>query len=75
MLKIKALEFKAKCLNLMDVVNETHEEIVIIKNGKPVSKLVPYQARPASLFGLHRNQIRSLDDLIEPVAEVWEADE
>jgi len=38
---IKASEFKAKCLHLMDVVNETNEEIIITKNGKPISRLVP----------------------------------
>ena len=38
---IKASEFKAKCLKLMDEVAETGEEIVITKNGRPVSKLVP----------------------------------
>jgi len=31
---IKASEFKAKCLALMDQVKETGDEIVITKNGK-----------------------------------------
>ena len=70
---IKASEFKAKCLRLMDMVNESGKEIVITKNGKPVSKLVPYRKRPESLFGLHKNQIVSHDDLIEPLDLNWEA--
>jgi prevent-host-death family protein len=37
---IKASEFKAKCLHLMDLVNQTNEEIINTKNGKPVSRLV-----------------------------------
>jgi len=37
---IKASEFKAKCLKLMDEVNETGEIIVITKNGKPVAVLM-----------------------------------
>ena len=37
---IKASEFKAKCLKLMDEVAETGEEIIITKNGKPVAKLI-----------------------------------
>jgi prevent-host-death family protein len=36
---IKASEFKAKCLHLMDEVNRTGEEIAITKNGKPVNAL------------------------------------
>jgi len=71
---IKASEFKAKCLHLMDVVNETNEEIIITKNGKPISRLVPYQNKIDTLFGLHKGNITSHDDLINPVDEVWSAE-
>ncbi len=57
----------------MDIVNQTGEEIVITKNGKPVSKLVPYRKRPKSLLGLHKGQVRSHDDLIAPVEVTWDA--
>ena len=40
---IKASEFKAKCLKLMDEVAASGEEIVITKNGKPVAKLTPWK--------------------------------
>ncbi|MEA3232395.1 MAG: type II toxin-antitoxin system prevent-host-death family antitoxin [Thermodesulfobacteriota bacterium] len=70
---IKASEFKAKCLHLMDIVNESGKEIVITKNGKPISKLVPYRKRLKSLFGLHKGQIVSHDDLIEPLDLNWDA--
>ncbi|WP_319522871.1 type II toxin-antitoxin system prevent-host-death family antitoxin [uncultured Desulfosarcina sp.] len=72
---IKASVFKAKCLGLMEKVNQTGEEIVITKNGKPISKLVPYRSRPASLFGLHGDKIRSKDDLIEPIDVEWDAEQ
>ena len=45
---VKASEFKAKCLHLMDLVNESGEEIIITKNGKPVSRQVLYRKSPAS---------------------------
>ena len=50
---ISASQFKAKCLDLMDVVAESGGEYVITKHGKPVAKLVPYQAPEAlkSPFG------------------------
>jgi len=70
---IKASEFKAKCLHLMDVVNESGQEIVITKNGKPVSRLIPFRTRPSTLFGLHEHQITSHDDLIEPINVDWDA--
>ena len=72
---VKASEFKAKCLHLMDLVNESGEEIIITKNGKPVSRLVPYRKSPASLFGLHREKIKSNDDLLAPINEAWEVNE
>ncbi|MFH0730557.1 MAG: type II toxin-antitoxin system prevent-host-death family antitoxin [Pseudomonadota bacterium] len=72
---INASVFKAKCLRLMEEVNQTGEEIVIIKNGKPISKLVPYKSRPQSLFGLHEGRVHSHDDLIEPVDIAWEAEQ
>ncbi len=71
---INASVFKAKCLKLMEEVNESGEEIVILKNGKPISKLVPYKSRPRSLFGLHKGSVRSRDDLIEPLDMPWEVE-
>ena len=47
---IKASEFKAKCLKLMDEVAENGDEIVITKNGKPVAKLTAYRERPKTFF-------------------------
>ena len=42
---MKASEFKAKCLKLRDEVADGGGEVVITKNGKPVSRLVPYRER------------------------------
>ncbi|MYA33750.1 MAG: type II toxin-antitoxin system Phd/YefM family antitoxin [Gemmatimonadales bacterium] len=68
---IKASEFKAKCLKLMDEVAETGEEIVITKNGRPVSKLVPCAERPETLFGLYRDVIRIRGDIVGPMPREW----
>ena len=46
---IKASEFKATCLQLMDEVAKTGEAIVITKNGKPISQLVPYRTKPKTI--------------------------
>jgi prevent-host-death family protein len=72
---IKASVFKAKCLRLMEEVNQSGEEIVIIKNGKPISKLVPYRSQPRSLFGLHQGRVCSNDDLIQPVDVKWDVEQ
>ena len=70
---IKASEFKAKCLHLMDEVNLTGEELVITKNGKPVSILKAYRTIPKTLFGMHSGKVQSKDDLISPLDIDWDA--
>ena len=71
---IKASEFKAKCLALMDQVKDTEDEIVITKNGKPVSILKAYREVPKTLFGLHKEKVKSHDDLIESVTVKWDVE-
>ena len=43
---VKASEFKAKCLALMDEVARTGDPVVITKNGKPIADLVPHGDDP-----------------------------
>ena len=81
---IKASEFKAKCLKLMDEVAASGEEIVITKNGKPVAKLTPckpaaqerpYQDRPKSPFGLNKGMYEIIGDLDDAFDDVdWDAE-
>ena len=68
-----ASEFKAKCLRLMDEVNERGGEIVITKNGKPVAKLTAYHERPKSFFGAGRDRMKIIGDIISPIDVEWEA--
>ena len=70
---IKASEFKAKCLKLMDEVAESGEEIVITKNGRPVSRLLPYREKQRSPFGRDRDIIQIHGDLDEPLDVKWDA--
>ena len=72
---IKASEFKAKCLKLMDEVAESGEEIIITKNGRPVSRLTPYRHKPKAPFGRYRDKILILGDIIEPIDVEWEAED
>jgi prevent-host-death family protein len=72
---IKASVLKAKCLHLMDLVNQSGEEIIITKNGKPVSRLVPYRKQIDTLFGLHKGRIKSNDSLISPIDEEWNVEQ
>ena len=70
---IKASEFKAKCLKLMDEVAESGEEIVVTKNGRPVARLVPYRATFEEFFGADKGKLEILGDIISPLDVEWEA--
>jgi prevent-host-death family protein len=70
---IKASEFKAKCLALMDEVERTGRSIVITKKGRPVAELVPHKASRPQLFGLLKDELFITGDIISPLDVEWEA--
>ena len=72
---MKASEFKARCLKLMDEVAENGEEIVITKNGRPTARLVAYREKPKTWFGADRGKLEILGDIISPIDVVWEAEQ
>lgn len=46
------------------------EEIVIARNGRPLAKLVPVEARKPLKFGLWRGRVSMSDDFDDPLP--WE---
>ncbi len=74
LMEIKAGEFKAKCLELMDLVAEKREEIIITKRGKPIAKLVAIDSVPVrDAFGWMKGTIFFEGDIISPIDVEWEA--
>lgn len=72
---IAAGVFKARCLELMDEVARTREEIVVTKYGRPVARLVPLEGPPPRpLFGRARHTVVQVaDDAFAPTPELWNA--
>ena len=70
---IKASEFKAKCLALLDEVERTGETLVITKKGKPVAEVAPHKPANRSPFGVWKGQVEILGDIISPIDVEWEA--
>jgi prevent-host-death family protein len=68
---VKASEFKAKCLQLMDQVAETGETVIITKHGKPVARLVPAPVSDKPLFGALRGMGRITGDIVSPLDVEW----
>ena len=70
---IKASEFKAKCLALMDEVARTGETVIINKNGEPVADLVPHRVKKRSPFGVWKGQVEITGDIMSPIDVEWDA--
>ena len=70
---IKASEFKAKCLKIMDEVAATREPVIITKTGVAVAKLVPVTGKPDTLVGALKGSITIIGDIISPIDVEWEA--
>lgn len=72
---VGAAEFKARCLQIMDLVNETGAEVTITKHGHPVAKLVPVSAqltRPPILGSCKGSlYILTEDDLVPSTEDEW----
>lgn len=71
---IGAGQFKAHCLKLIDKVNKTKEPLIIMKRGKPLAKLVPYEEETYNLFGHLKDSVAINSDIIESTGEVWDAE-
>jgi prevent-host-death family protein len=70
---IKASEFKAKCLALMDDVERTGASVVITKNGKPVAELVPHRKSRPKALGLLKDSLFITGDIVSPIDVEWNA--
>jgi len=69
---MKAGEFKAQCLQLMDRVAASGDVIVITKRGKPVAQLSALQAaKPATLAGYFKDRLEFIGDAVSPVELDW----
>jgi prevent-host-death family protein len=71
--EIPAGEFKAKCLAIMDDVQQRGGAYVITKRGIPVAKLVPARVEPRPLLGSMKGTVATRGDLVSPLDEPWDA--
>jgi antitoxin (DNA-binding transcriptional repressor) of toxin-antitoxin stability system len=71
---MKAGNFKAHCLALLDEVSEGGEPILVTKRGRPVAVV----SAPALSAGNPRERLFGSvvfeGDLVSPIGEAWEAE-
>ncbi len=73
---LPANEFKTHCLSLLDQVAETGEEIIILKRGKPVARLMPLATVATSPQATLIGTMLATDDLLDPPlpSDAWEVE-
>jgi prevent-host-death family protein len=71
---IKASEFKAQCLALMDEVARTGESVVVTKKGEPLVEPVPHKSRQKKdAFGILKDELLITGDIMSPIDVDWNA--
>jgi len=71
--QVPASAFKDSCLQLLDRVQQTREEIVVTKYGRPVAKLVAFDRTRPGLFGYLAGSVTIHADIVAPLDETWDA--
>lgn len=71
---IAADEFEAKCLQILDEVQEEHKEVIITKRGQPVARLVPVEGTVEEIqrprpWGVLKGTSVVLGDIIGPSSD------
>ena len=70
---VKASEFKAKCLALLDEVERTGDVLVVTKRGKAIAEVRPHRPETKrSPFGIWKGKTEILGDIISPIDVEWE---
>jgi prevent-host-death family protein len=71
---LAASEFKAKCLRLLDQVEEEGDTLIITKRGRPVAKVVPVSSPQRSLRGSWKGRLRIKGDIVHfDTSRDWES--
>ncbi|KKN19751.1 hypothetical protein LCGC14_0942610 [marine sediment metagenome] len=72
--KMPAGKFKAECLQVMEKVRKTRRRITITKRNVPIAQLGPIDEKEEKSFGKLKGSVHFLDNIIDPIDEVWNAD-
>lgn len=67
--------FKATCLGVLERVRKTGQPVLVTRRGVPLAQVLPPPPPAArSAFGVMRDHIGELGNLVDPVApDDWEA--
>ena len=73
MKSLSAAAFKATCLEVLDTVAETGQEVVVTKRGRPVARVVPMVSKPKQIVGAMKGTVQIVGDIVSPLPMTWNA--
>lgn len=71
---MKAAEFKAKCLDVMEQVAATGGPVTVTKRGKPIVQVAPVVCKPKTLRGFLKGSMKITGDIMAAIDALWDAD-
>jgi prevent-host-death family protein len=69
-------EFKARCIEVINSVNESGKEVLVTRRGKPLARIVPARQAeaPPRLLGALAGEAEELGDLVQTdLSGDWES--
>jgi prevent-host-death family protein len=67
---VPVAEFEANCVDLLEEIAGSGNDIVITRDGKPLAKVVPIES---SLRGPMFGTIEIVGNIVEPIDDEWDA--
>ena len=68
---VSVSEFKDQCVELIDEIAVTGDQVIITRNGRPVSRLAPYRSRRDGWFGINKDLFTIRGDIVSPMPDEW----
>ena len=75
---VAAEEFEAHFIEMLEEVAEKQEEVVLVKDGRPLARVVPMSPAADLPHGRHRTleelrgSVTILGDIVEPFDDEWD---
>jgi prevent-host-death family protein len=73
--EVSASDLKNSWHEYLDRVDQSRQQVIVTRYGRPVAKLVPYDAPDGGgIFGCLAGTVTIHDDIVAPTGERWAAD-
>ncbi len=75
-IEVSASDLKNAWHEYLDQVDQGRQEVVVTRYGRPVAKLIPYEADDGDgrIFGCLAGTVTIHGDIVAPLGESWDAD-